>query len=221
MPAFSFSAPAITKEDERRELASLDQTEREKIHADVYGLHEEDETSDGGLDPELLADMIQDLKKQIELLPHREKTVYEEARRVASDVVEAETDYAGFLRVENGNVTKAAKRVVQHWHHRMAVFGPELAYLPMTVDGAIAKDADLLKLGLAHILPTDNRGRAVMFWDRTRYTSRVASHEAMWRVLWFCFASIGKCHSEKKNEYVLIVNGRVSCLLIISKGRFL
>jgi hypothetical protein len=125
--------------------------------------------------------------------------------------VEAETDYAGFRWAEEenrGTLEKAARRVVRYWKIRKDMFGLDRAFLPMTLDGAMAEDIALLSLGYAYLLPDDNHGRAVFFWDRTGFTSRSASREAMLRCLFYNVHMLTFAVSDRKKGFVVVVNCR-------------
>ena len=88
------------------------------------------------------------------------------------------------------------------------MFGLDRAFLPMTLDGAMAEDIALLSLGYAYLLPDDNHGRAVFFWDRTGFTSRSASREAMLRCLFYNVHMLTFAVSDRKKGFVVVVNCR-------------
>jgi hypothetical protein len=83
----------------------------------------------------------------------------------APQLVESESDAAGFLRCEKYDAWAAALRLVKYWEARKKIFGPDRAFLPMTMAGAMAEDMEHLRKGFLLILPDDDHGRAVAYWD--------------------------------------------------------
>lgn len=170
----------------------------------------------------LLANKIQNVKEILLdddrlQLPPKDVRAYRHALAVAPDVVSADTDYAAFLGVEEDDPLRAARRVARYWQLRVEVFGPDRVHLPMTLKGAVAGETDVLSLGLAFVLSKpDRHGRPVFFLDRTRYTARVCSRESFARILFYILSSVatttrtGSGTSSRRNEYVVIVNVKVS-----------
>ena len=142
---------------------------------------------------------------------------YRQAREVAADVVDAETDLVAFLRVhqeeDDYDVGQAAQRIDRYWQLRTELFGEERAYRPLTLADGMQPEANLMALGLAWVLPQpDQHGRAVLFIDRTRFTQRVATREAFLRVLFYMLFQITKLEPPmfRPGEFVVILNVKVS-----------
>ena len=74
---------------------------------------------------------------------------------------------AAFLERENLHALRAALRLVSYWQLRFQTFGPDRAFLPMTIDGAIQDEvADMIKHCVIHVLPhTDTSGRAIVYFQ--------------------------------------------------------
>lgn len=219
MSAFSFTAPIITEEEEEAELDALNEEERRQLKLDMYGKAQDDGDEDTDNDdddqlPEALnltAAKLQALRDALEGLSETEGRAYREALEIAPDVVTAETDLASFLWADDGEPAKAAQRVSRYWQIRRETFGPDLFALPMTLNGAVAGESSLLSLGLAFILPKeDKHGRAVVFCDRTRYTARVAPRDAFLRMTFYLFHSMVSHGNKRKNEFVVIINNKVT-----------
>ena len=51
-----------------------------------------------------------------------------------------------FLRCEVFNVKNAVDRFVKYWNMRLEVFDEELAFLPMTLEGAMKHDIEAIQL---------------------------------------------------------------------------
>jgi hypothetical protein len=67
--------------------------------------------------------------------------------------------------------------LIGYWRYRKSCFGADKAFLPMTIDGAMQDDVDVLQKGIIHILPDDEHGRAVLFMDRTKMCEPHATTE--------------------------------------------
>jgi len=91
-----------------------------------------------------------------------------------------------FLRCEVFNVDKSVRRFIKYWDTRLEVFGDELAFLPMTLDGAMQNDVavPLKYLQLAKDT-TDPYGRAILLFDFNVEGDNNISSESLLRVVWY------------------------------------
>jgi hypothetical protein len=172
---FSLSAPAVLEEDELAEREGLTEQERAEIENDLYGasvasLKETETMLRKGLDM---------VEAAIAMISPDSKEAYLDALDICPGIVERESDPRGFLRCENYDVWAAAKRLVAYWTLRKSLFGPSRAYLPMTLQGAMAEDIESLKKGVIEILPVDKNGRYVMFFNRIRAVRPIISPESL------------------------------------------
>lgn len=222
MSAFSFTAPFMSEEQEKEEWDAMDEKEREALRRDLYGDERGGNENNNNnnlpsIDQAMLPGKIEQVEDALHnRLPESETRAYREALRVAPHVVTAETDMGAFLWVEKGDAVQAAQRIAKFWQVRTEVFGPELAYRPMTLldGGAVANDVWLMDLGLAYLLPDDKHGRAVMFIDRTRYTAQVGPLQSFLRLLYYMFFSMTTRGNKRRNEFVLIPNVKVCKIAI-------
>ena len=102
MPAFSFTAPHVTPEQEREEKESLSDERRQEIHNELYGIdqHHPDRTAAHETPDQILAE----LDDAINELPTQQTMDYFEAKRLAPRLVfETESDPMMFLQCENFN----------------------------------------------------------------------------------------------------------------------
>ena len=66
-----------------------------------------------------------------------------------------------FLERENCNPTQAAQRYLSHWTTRLDTFGPDLAYRPMTLGGALSQEVgDMVQHSVLQVLPPHRRQRS-------------------------------------------------------------
>ena len=91
-----------------------------------------------------------------------------------------------FLRCEVFNVEKSVRRFVKYWNMRLEVFGDELAFLPMTLDGAMQNDVDAISLQYLQLAKdtTDPYGRALLLFDFNVEGDNTVSSESLLRVVW-------------------------------------
>ena len=103
MPAFSFTAPHVTPEQEREEEASLSDEMRRKIHNDLYGFEQVQHPNPKEGRPGTADESLVGLYEAIEMLPMQQKKEYMEALKQAPKLVQTESDPIMFLRCENFN----------------------------------------------------------------------------------------------------------------------
>ena len=95
MSAFSFTAPCITKEQEKKELAELTDAERQQIDNDLYGRCE----MDAAENPRMIEDATAAFHQAVDSLPVEEKAVYLEAlRKCSPEVIDIDCNPVRFLR---------------------------------------------------------------------------------------------------------------------------
>jgi hypothetical protein len=169
--SFSFSAPLISKAEEKAEYEAFTEAERKAISDDIYG-HED---SFLRVDETLAAKGVAMFQQALEGIPDEEKLEYLEAKERAPEVLERECKPIAFLRAEDFDPWAAASRLVSYWKVRKHVFGSERAFFPMTLDGALREDIRTYELGHMLLCPPDKYGRPVYFWNRVRCSKAVAS----------------------------------------------
>jgi CRAL/TRIO domain len=98
----------------------------------------------------------------------------------------------------------AAKRYALYWEKRVEVFGPDKAFLPLTLSGALRDDLETLRVGSVTLLAEpDPTGRVVCF-------SNVALHDgtkypkcSLARSMWYVIQSA--LESERTQQCGLII----------------
>lgn len=109
------------------------------------------------------------------------KGPYCDGMRINPSLTVKETQYHAFLQRENGNYHLAANRICSYWSLRKRIF-KDRAYNPMTMkeredycNDVVPSDAtaldsndmELLNSGALKLLPPDDRGRKVLFFDKS------------------------------------------------------
>ena len=178
--------PFFTAEEELQELASLTISDIAKIQSDLSGLSSVLASSAaaasglGGAAASLSAQAVGIAQTNIELsrLPPSDTAAY--YRAVERCPNEAGPDRTlTFLEAENHDPRAAAVKLAKYWESRVALFGEDRAYLPMTLAGAMKDEAmNLATRRIWQLLPaTDTAGRAILLMTPARRNYAVYSIE--------------------------------------------
>jgi len=75
-----------------------------------------------------------------------------------------------FVERESGDVALAASRLARHWKFRLAVFGEEKCFQPLTLAGAMIDEVvPMINRKVFQVSPvTDSAGRAIIFVDMSK-----------------------------------------------------
>lgn len=100
----------------------------------------------------------------------------------------------------------AARRYVKYWEQRLHVFGPEKAFLPLTLDGALKDDEVALTIGFMNYTGQfDPSGRAVPFADPSKQDKTKYTPKSMCRSLWYLLHTcLQNTDTQKKGVIVCI-----------------
>ena len=99
----------------------------------------------------------------------------------------------------------AVKRFVIYWDKRVAAFGPEKAFQPLTLDGALRDDSSALENGFIRLTTTKaSGGRNILFCDPALQDFQYA-RDSMVRAVWYLFHSALECEDTQKRGLVFIV----------------
>jgi hypothetical protein len=126
-------------------------------------------------------------------------------------LVERESNSIALLRCQTFDAWAAASRLVAYWKLRKSTFGADRAFLPMTLHGAMAEDLDAFRTGVFQILPNDEKGRAVLFFDRIRAVRSIISRDALIRCFFYVTQVLFETENVQKRGYVWIVNAKGMC----------
>mmetsp|Transcript_18583 Transcript_18583/g.28697 ORF Transcript_18583/g.28697 Transcript_18583/m.28697 type:complete len:326 (+) Transcript_18583:85-1062(+) len=199
--AFSFSAPQFTEDDELKEIEDLTEAERTDIRNDLMGtntaLHET---------LELRQDGIVELQDELDCISGEEKTAYLQALEECPAVVQRETSPLLFLRSTKFNAKLAARRLVEYWKWRLTIFGPEKAFLPMTLQDALRDDREVLEKGWVQVLDDDDHDRAVIYFEKGRINPMVSSRNSLLRVVWYVHHIVLQKEAAQRNGIVHVLN---------------
>eukprot|EP00549_Striatella_unipunctata_P019628 CAMPEP_0118706328 /NCGR_PEP_ID=MMETSP0800-20121206/20490_1 /TAXON_ID=210618 ORGANISM="Striatella unipunctata, Strain CCMP2910" /NCGR_SAMPLE_ID=MMETSP0800 /ASSEMBLY_ACC=CAM_ASM_000638 /LENGTH=349 /DNA_ID=CAMNT_0006608837 /DNA_START=74 /DNA_END=1123 /DNA_ORIENTATION=+ len=208
-------APKLSKKQEAKERASLTQEELEASRMDVYGdtyVNPDGEekvaasnnvetasissgdtktsTMSWGKRKPLTESEMQDLLDRMEYelttnIPNEEKGSYLQAVEQCPNEVNV-VRKKRFIHRADLDPAEAAARLVYYWKERLAIFGPEKCYMPMTINGALCDDWEALSCGGCMILPgTDSSGRRFFFVDPTKIKFDTYTQEQLLRAWWY------------------------------------
>lgn len=182
-------AAVFTAQDEEREIASLSISELTTIHNDLTGAAAFSDAYASAITSASRADIpaaVARLNHEMFELPASQTGAYYQAVETRPDLVCHERKLI-FLDYENGDVTLAARRLAKYWEDRLAVFGPDRCFLPMTLTGAMRDKAiPMARTNIWQPMPvTDAVGRAVFYFcpSRRNFSEYSPREEAM--AVWY------------------------------------
>ena len=175
--------PFFTAEEELQEIASLSISDIAKIQSDLSGLSSvlaslqpsssaaaAAASGPGGVAASLSAQVgIAQTNIEISRLPQSATAAY--YRAVQRCPTEAGPDRTlRFLEAENHDPKAAAVKLAKYWEARVALFGEDRAFLPMTLGGAMKEEAmNLATRRIWQLLTaTDAAGRAILLLTPAR-----------------------------------------------------
>jgi hypothetical protein len=90
--------------------------------------------------------------------------------------------------------------LVKYWDKRIAIFGPEKAFLSMKLTEALKDDEAALCMGFMRLMPArDASGRSILFIDPSRLDKSKYSRESMVRATWYVIhAALENVQAQKK-----------------------
>ena len=122
--------------------------------------------------PALRARVRRHVDSVIRCMPdERETKAYCEAVERDADLVQTETDPLQFVRYCGYNLYKGAKRLCLYWTERLKLFGPDRAFLPLTLTGTGAltkEDVRNLYGGYPSLLPDTKSGHKCILFDKSK-----------------------------------------------------
>lgn len=165
---------------------------------DMYGQVHPDET------PELISSSLSKLEVELSQLPSDNKKAWEQAKERCPDLVDDKHKLM-FLRCEVFAVDLAARRLVGYWDRRLELFGPEKAFLPLTLDGTLEDDSIALKRAFIQSTERiDESGRRIIFVDPSRLDKTKYKRESMVRTAWYMVHAVLEDETTQKKGVVFL-----------------
>lgn len=177
--------------------------------ADVYGQVHPVET------PALLEAKLAELEVELGNIPVEEKMEWLEAQAKCGQDYPAlvgDDFKLQFLRCEVFNADLAAKRLVKYWKKRLEIFGPQKAYLPISLDKTLEDDEVAINLGVMTLLDAeDPTGRSLVYWDPSHLDSTKYTTESMVRAFWYVLhAALEPVAAQQRGIIILVDPQRAS-----------
>ena len=222
----NFCANPFTVEDEQRELAALSTDQMAAVQSDLCGLSSLLSSSTGGgllgglsffgAQPNNTStgristrrpEAIANFNREISELPEGTTAEYYRAVVECPSSVDHQQKFV-FLDYQNGDAKNAAQSMAAYWKGRVSVFGPDLAYLPMTLSQAVRDEMmSIATRRIWQVLPvTDAAGRAVLFFTPSRRNFAEYSVQREMRCLWYLLETIIESPDLRQRGVVIVVN---------------
>jgi hypothetical protein len=155
------------------------------------------------------ADAKSQLEQALQNISVDEKASYLKAVRVAPHLVETESDPIRFLRVDNGNASKAASRLCMYWKKRTQVFGERAFPSLRDCSGSGALDEAEIKIleqGFIIRLPEDVERGPVLCGNTSRLQDVLkTSGKVRLRVLFHVLDKVAENHPLSQTYGVVLL----------------
>jgi hypothetical protein len=219
MSTFAYTAPIFTKKQEQNEWLSLTEQEKAQIRHDLYGVVQDKDVIENDESNNALENLDRDdidrgvasmishgihydyamESRGLELMREVFQTslnssdtlVYQQALDKVPDIVARETKLVDFLQCESYDPWAAAQRIARYWSLRQELFDSD-ALFPLTLKDALHHEVPYLQEGFVYVLPPDQHGRPVLFFDRIRCIKQFASRKQVLRCFFYtaCVAAV-------------------------------
>ena len=152
---------------------------------------------------------LMDLEQHLLDMPPNEKQSYIEACLKCPELLSSEHK-AAFLEFADFDAHKAAKRMCEYWKVRVAAFGPERAFLPMTLAGAMQDEVQgMIKHCPWCLMPdADLSGRKILFLDAARRNFACFSEDQEARSLFYLLDILAFDPSARASGFVFLASTR-------------
>lgn len=121
-----------------KELSRLSVLEREQVYEDVHGV-----SGNVNETPQLISDRTEELAHEIEKISH--KSAFEKARQQSKEFVAKQ--YLQFLRADQFDAKKAARRMVDFFQMKLELFGEDKLGRHITLSDMKKDDLATIKSG--------------------------------------------------------------------------
>lgn len=199
------SSMAFTPQDENQELSTLTTSDLVNLESDLQGIT-------AGINKLCTPDRSQsliELEQELDKIPPHSKTAYLKAQVQCPSLVSDQRKLV-FLERDDGNASAAASRLVDYWTNRLAIFGPDRCFLPMTLGGAMkGMESDIVHRRLSSVLPVkDASGRAIIFLQPGRRNFAEFSPEQEAMVWWYMLETALEDPDVRRRGIVYVCDGR-------------
>ncbi|KAL7563559.1 hypothetical protein ACA910_002226 [Epithemia clementina (nom. ined.)] len=138
-------------------------------------------------------------------LPQQDTAAYQQAVAKDWSLVLEESDPIMFIRACQYNLLDGVKQLCRYWKERLALFGPERAFLPLTLTGTGAlthQDLLTLRAGYPALLPNATTGHKCILFDRRSKVPDVTT-EGVLRCLFYLFKVLAESDFSQQVDGVI------------------
>lgn len=179
MALFSATCPTVPVEQVRAEINALSPEEYKRLQQDLHDTGSDASYADeqeaqtavaASASLHTMENALVLLNEALESLPKMERKAYALALAHDAKLVAQESDPCVFLRHAEYDCWKAAQNLAAYWRLRLEHFGPDRALQPMTQDGAMLQDLEILYAPSVTVTPPVCGGsrRFTFHSDRSR-----------------------------------------------------
>mmetsp|Transcript_13871 Transcript_13871/g.39865 ORF Transcript_13871/g.39865 Transcript_13871/m.39865 type:complete len:609 (-) Transcript_13871:42-1868(-) len=149
------------------------------------------------------------LEQEIAALPARQTEAYRRAQRQCPDEV-CHRRKMVFVEYDSGSVAEAAAHLALYWEERLAAFGPDRAFLPMTLAGAMKDEVvPMINYPIWQRLPVaDSAGRAIIYAETSRRDFAKYSPEQEVRAMMYMWETLLEDDDVRRKGYVMMYNAQ-------------
>ena len=149
------------------------------------------------------------LEQEMAALPIRQTESYRRAQHQCPDEVSDRRKMA-FVEYDNGSVAEAAARLALYWEERLSAFGPDRAFLPMTLAGAMKDEVvPMINYPIWQCLPvTDSAGRPILYGEPSRRDFTKYSPEQEVRALMYMLETLLDDDDVRRKGCVALYNAQ-------------
>ena len=149
------------------------------------------------------------LEQEMAALPTRQTEAYRRAQHQCPDEVSDRRKMV-FVEYDNGSVAEAAARLALYWEERLSAFGPDRAFLPMTLAGAMKDEVvPMINYPIWQCLPvTDSAGRPILYAEPSRRDFTKYSPEQEIRAVMYMFETMLEDDDVRRKGCVALYNAQ-------------
>lgn len=163
------------------ELNALTVQERNDVYDEVHGVNEVIQET-----PEFVADSLEKMRLEISKISKPKRRALNRAIFLKPSLEHDDKFHLAFLRSVRFDTTEAAKRICNHFEHKIQLFGEEKLVKKITFEDLSKEDKEVMSQGPVEAIHTrDRQGRALNFAAALRFNMDVNKWDSFARVIWY------------------------------------
>jgi hypothetical protein len=154
--------------------------------------------------PELLREKLAEFDDLVSRMPHKSAASLRVAERRCPELLTNGFKLM-FLRADVFDTARSVARYCIYWQKRVAMFGDEDAYKPITLETLNKDDAAFLERGVLQIVERED-GRNYIFIDCSKLDKTAYSADSVLRVIWYMMHAIAEDEEVQKKGVIIVDN---------------